>query len=428
MQVASTLLLSMASLGLVAALPPAASAAGPDARAPSFVVFGDSGYIPSYYELDDDEPPMRTIGEYMAIEVEEWLERNPSLEGFTPTPWTFETAMGSYFQASGMYPVAWAMDEYCRTWNCDFAVMLGDNIYPDGATLGADGISDERRFRQMLDQPFGAFGAGTPGFTIYSMLGNHDWRTSREAVYAQMRYLQQHPNFHMPALFYRVIPPGFEGQVEMFVIDTEVLLAGTTVRKDELDEEGNELDTGRLEEWDPHIKPANAAERNMVAWLEGALRDSTAKWKIVLGHHPLWSGAGSKYEKARALRALFLPVLCRHADAYFAGDDHTMEVYTDDCSGPDGLGKAIDQPVPLLVSGAAAKYRPLHPKFMAQQVANNPQMRNLWSKGTTWGFMHVSIEEDTMTVRTLTTPGDFSGRPVLEVEHSFPHRSLDPGP
>jgi len=164
----------------------------------------------------------------------------------------------------------------------------------------------------------------------------------------------------------------------------------------------------------------------MVAWLEQSLRESTAKWKIVLGHHALWSGAGSKFEKAHSLRALFLPALCRYADAYFAGDDHVLEVYTDDCSGADGLGEAVAQPVPLFVSGAASKYRPLHPKFMAQQVANNPQMRNLWSKGPTWGFMHARIEGDTMTVRALTAPADYSGGAVLEAEFSFPHRSHDP--
>ena len=415
-----------ATLFLAASLASTASAADTDARTASFVIFGDSGYIPAYEELDDDEPPMRTLGEYMAVEVEEWLERNPSLEGFSPTPWTFETALGSFFPASGMYPVAWAMDDYCKTWGCDFAAMVGDNIYPDGATLGADGVSDERRFKQMLDQPFAQFGAGTPDFTIYSMMGNHDWRVSREATYAQMHYLQQHPNFHMPDLFYRVSPPGFEGLVELFVIDTEVLLAGTTVHKDELDEEGNEIRTGEMEEWKQHIHPANEAERNMVAWLEQSLRESTAKWKIVLGHHALWSGAGSKYEKAHALRALFLPALCQYADAYFGGDDHVLEVYTDDCSAADGGGQAVADPVPLFVSGAASKYRPLHPKFMAQQVANNPQMRNLWSKGPTWGFMHARIEGDTMTVRALTTPTDYSGRPILEAEFSFPHRSHDP--
>lgn len=405
------------AFGVQFAVEPAVAADGEA----SFVVFGDHGYIPAYEQLDDDEPPMRTLGEYLALEAEDWLERNPSLEGFTPTPWVFESSLGSYYQASGMYPVTWAMDDYCKTWGCHFATMLGDNIYPDGATLGADGISDERRFRQMLDQPLGKLGDGVPGFTIYSMMGNHDWRVSREATFAQVEYLQQHPNFYMPDLFYRVSPPGFEGLVELFVIDTEMLLAGTEVHKDNVDAEGRDYRTGEMELWDEHIKAQTDAEKNMIPWLEDALKSSDAKWKIVLGHHALWSGAGSKFEKARSLRKLFLPALCRYADAYFSGDDHVLEVYTDNCESGEG---ALPEPLPVFVSGAASKYRPLHPRFMAHQAETNPQIRNLWSKGPTWGFMHVRTEGDRLVVQALTTPSDFSGRPVLEREFSFGNRTM----
>jgi tartrate-resistant acid phosphatase type 5 len=402
----------------------AASSAEVAGRAPSILVFGDSGYIPSYERLDQDDPPHRTLGDYLAAEARDWLERNPSLEGFTPTPWTFESALGSYMPASGLYPVAWAMDEHCRRVGCDLGVMLGDNIYPDGATLGADGIDDRRRFSDMLDRPFGRLGAGTPGFGIYAMLGNHDWRHSREGALAQMQYLQSHANFRMPGLFYRAVPPGFEGEVELFVIDTEMLLASTTVHEDSLDEQGNERRTGEIETWPAHIRPQTAEERQMVEWLARSLAESTARWKLVFGHHALWSGGGSKHEKARALRHLLLPALCRHADAYFAGDDHMLEVYTDDCK---AVNDSRPAPLPLLVSGAAAKYRPLHPRFMAQQAANNPQVQNFWSKGSVWGFMWVRLTGDRLELQVFTTPADLSGRPVLETRFDFPRRSMATG-
>jgi hypothetical protein len=398
-----------------------AAAADRTGRTSSIAIFGDSGYIPSYERPDADAPPLRTLGDYFAAEARDWLERNPSLDGFTPTPWTFESALGSYMPASGLYPVAWAMDEHCRRAGCDFGVMLGDNIYPDGATLGSDGITDARRFEDMFDRPFGRLGAGTPGFGIYAMLGNHDWRHSREGALAQVRYLQQHPNFRMPGLYYRAVPPGFDGEVELFVIDTEMLLASTTVYKDALDELGNELKTGEVEVWDAHIRPQTAEERAMVEWLTRSLAASTARWKLVFGHHALWSGGGSKHEKARALRRLLLPALCRHADAYFAGDDHMLEVYTDDCRKVEG---GLPAPLPLLVSGAAGKYRPLHPGFMAQQARNNPEIRNLWSKGSTWGFMWARIAGDRLELQVFTTPTDLSGRPVLEAKFDFPRRTL----
>lgn len=406
---------ALAALALGSAI---ATPAAAQERAIRFAVVGDTGYIPSYDQPDADEL-YPTLGDYLGAEAADWLEHHPDLTGFTPTPWTFESAFGGFTAASGMYPVARATDEICRRDGCDFAAMVGDNIYPDGATLGADGISDERRFSEMLDKPYGQLGAGTENFTIYAMMGNHDWHISREATMAQLAYLQNHPNFTMPGLFYSAVPKGFEGELEIFVIDTEMLLASTVVKKDVLDAEGNELDTGELEEWPDFVKPATDAEKGMVPWLEQALTSSKARWKIVIGHHALWSGGGSKYEKARSLRALLLPALCKYADAYFSGDDHMLEAYTDDCSTVPGSPR---KPLPLIVSGAGSKYRTLHPAFMAQQAANNPQIRNLWSKGTVWGGVHVTLEGDRMTTAFYSTPSDMSGRPVAEPSFTFERR------
>jgi len=184
---------------------------GASAAPVSFLAIGDTGYIPAYKQFDHGETPPRNLGAYMAAEADDWLESHPDLTGFTPTPWVFETAHGGFMNASGMYPVAWAAKEVCRREGCRFAAMLGDNIYPDGATLGADGIADARRFEDMLDKPYGDLGAGVPDFTIYAMMGNHDWHISREATMAQLAYLQAHPNFTMPGLFYRATPNGLEG-------------------------------------------------------------------------------------------------------------------------------------------------------------------------------------------------------------------------
>ena len=386
-------------------------------RSASFVVVGDTGYIPSYERFEDDDAPMRTIGDYMALMQEDWLERNPDMEGFRPTPWVFESALGSYMEASGMWPVALAADEVCKRTGCDFATMLGDNIYPDGATLGADGISDERRFYDMLDRPYGKLGQGVENFTIYTMMGNHDWHISREATVAQLEYLQSHPNFTMPDFYYSAVPKGFEGFIELFVIDTEMLLASTTVYEDNLDDDGREVRTGELDSWPDFVRPATDGEKRMTDWLRDALAASDAHWKIVLGHHAVWSGGGSKFEKAHALRALYMDTLCEYADVYISGDDHMTEVYTDTCD-------MTDRPVlPTLVSGAGSKYRPLHVRFHANQLANNPNLENLYSRGSDWGFLKLDLNEDALTVNIFSAPTDMEGRPIDEGSVSFKRRS-----
>lgn len=394
--------------------------ASAEGRSAGFAVVGDTGYIPSYERLGEEEAPHRTLSEYLAAQAEDWLKRNPDMTGFRPTPWVFESAIGGYIDASGMYPVAYAADEVCRTLGCDFAAMVGDNIYPDGATLGADGISDERRFHDMLDRPYGKLGEGVENFTIYAMMGNHDWRVSREATVAQMAYFQQHPNFTMPDFFYRAVPAGMEGFVEIFVIDTEMLLASTQVHKNNLDAEGREVRTGKMEAWDDFVKPATEGEKRMVEWLEESLAASDAHWKIVIGHHAVWSGGGTKFEKAHSLRALYMNSVCKYADAYISGDDHMMEVYTDDCRNEEVSGAPV---LPALVSGAGSKYRPLHPKFMANQLAANPGLANPFSNGSIWGFMHIGLNEEDMTVRVYSTPEDMSGRPIQETTLIFKRRS-----
>src|SRR5262249_27389324 len=161
--------------------------------------------------------------------------------------------------------------------------------------------------------------------------------------------------FYMQGLFYRVQPPGARGEVEIFAIDTQMLLAAQKIPEAALADDGSEASSTEVEEFEPWSVPQTDAERNMVAWLESALASSTARWKIVIGHHPRWSTAGSKFQQARALRKLILPTLCRHADLYLAGHEHTLEVHEDDCS--DATGRKMT-PLPNVVSGSASKMRP----------------------------------------------------------------------
>ncbi|WP_162300049.1 metallophosphoesterase [Kineobactrum sediminis] len=387
----------------------------------SFVIFGDSGYIPAYEDVDTDETPLVTVEDYLAEERSAWEKRHNTTE-FKPAPMVFESTVGGFLPASGLYPVAWAMEDTCKQKGCQFAAMLGDNVYPDGGTLGADARFDSRRYRDMLHKPFHTLGSGIENFTIYSVMGNHDWRISREATMSQMLYLQEHPSFYMPDYFYRVSPPATAGDVEIFVIDTEMLLASTTVYKDKLaaDGSGREVSDSEIDEFPAHAAPQTAAEQNMVDWLEHALATSAAKWKIVLGHHALWSGGGSKFEKARALRKLFLPALCRHADAYFSGDDHMLEIYTDGCAGIEGAAAA---PLPTMVTGAGAKWRPNHPAFIAQQEKKYPGLTTVWSRGPTWGFMYVTLDGEQMHIEAIVPDTDFSGSSTVEKTVTFTRRS-----
>ncbi len=412
-----------ASLSVVALLAGCA-AQQPNDRKPGtdgfgFLAFGDGGYHYDYLDPDDVQKDAEA---YIAHERAEWLEDRRAPDEFAAAP-PHALPDGRVVAASGALPVAAAMRNYCSDHDCRFATMLGDNIYPEGATAGADGRSDADRFRAVFAAPYGRFGELAPGFRIYAALGNHDWKTSRAGALAELHYLERTPPFYMDGFFYRVTPAGLQGQVELFVLDTELLLAQVSVPETAVDWDGSEI---LLPESDG---PAAGARQQLqaesgedrVAWLERALATSTARWKIVIGHHPLWSTAGSKFAQARALRQLVLPALCRYADLYLAGHEHTLEMHLDDCT--KALPGEHVPPLLQVVSGAAAKQRPSNGAFAAKQQASNPELHSLYSRGMAWGFAHVSIDGDRATVRLLSTPNDAGGRPVEEFHYSVERRS-----
>lgn len=386
----------------------------------SLLVFGDHGYHLDYLDAEDRRPPL-TLDQAIALERAEWVEDKRPPGEFQPSAFVRLPDTGGYVPASGMMPVARAMAEYCRTNRCDMGVMLGDNIYPDGPTGGADGRDDAKRFEDILLTPFRDFGTLASDFRIYATLGNHDWRTSREAAMAEVRYLETTRPFYMDGIIYRVAPAAGNGDVELFVLDTEVLLAGTTVHKAELADDGSELPATKIEVPRPWTKPQTERERNMVAWLEQSLRQSNARWKIVMGHHPLWSSAGSKFEQAKALRRLILPTLCRYADMYLAGHEHTLELHADSCANAVPGEKL--PPLPHIVSGAAAKHRPVNRWFMEHQAGNNPELATYYAKGVIWGYVHLTLDRDRAIARVITTPNDGSGTNAVEATHVYDRRT-----
>jgi len=362
-----------------------------------------------------------TEEQFLAKERKDWIKDKRPIDELAYPPMYRLPVNGSVIAASGQMYVAKAMRDYCAARGCDFGALLGDNIYPDGATAGADGRDDAARFRDLFTIPYGPLGEGRPQFRIYSVLGNHDWHTSREGAMVQVRFLERSPPFFMNGLFYRVAPPAARGEVEIFALDTQVLLAGTTVPEARLTDDAREAPATELEKLEPWAAPQTQAERDMVQWLEAALANSRARWKIVIGHHPLWSTAGSKFEQAKVLRRLILPALCRHADLYLAGHEHTLEVHTDDCSAAISDKRT---PLPQVVSGSAAKMRPINSAFLRHQLQANPQLRTPWARGLAWGFSHLTFEGDRVTVRMVQVPDDGSAAHVA-YEQSFARRGSD---
>jgi len=360
--------------------PPVEESAVESGPSIDFIAVGDSGYETPWFSF---------FGSWYGVRAQHWAPGESGLP-----------VMGPLLQ------------NYCKANNCDFGLMLGDNIYPDGVE-GIDAEADQKRYDDVFIKPFAPLLDHDPDFRIFPTLGNHDWRGKRKGALAQVEFLKTTPPFDMRGLFYSVKPEGTNGLVEVFVIDTEMLLSTVTVYEPHLNDDGTEArDISDIDDIGKHVGTLTEAEKAQMNWLREALAASTSEWKVVMGHHPLWSSGSTKFEQAHALRKILLPVICGNADAYFAGHEHTLEVHTDSCSVDAAEGQQSD-PLLHVVSGTFSKSRPLHPGFMVYQAATYSQLDSPYVRGKipegeenqfkqAWGFAHVSLLGDKATVRIIT--------------------------
>ena len=325
-----------------------------------FIAFGDGGYNVDYPKNSVLKKP-KTKAEFIAAEKKDWLDEYRPIEEFNHAPIHIYPNSNIATEKSGAFPVGIAMAKLCAIKHCQFGIQLGDNIYPDGAGAN-DGKDDQQRMHDLILAPLKPLFEQQPDFKVYSALGNHDWNSSRKGVALQTAWMQQHPNFHMETQGYYRYTIGSPGQdIEFFVLDTNMLLSGQTFYEIPLSPDGSESDlqtalakgTAKLEDFAKHETPLNGEDKKQLQWLEQGLKQSKAKWKIVYGHHILWSIGGTKYDEGHVLRRLIMPVLCQYADAYIAGHEHDLELLTDDCS--LYLQTNNRPPLPLVISGAASK-------------------------------------------------------------------------
>jgi tartrate-resistant acid phosphatase type 5 len=96
-------------------------------------------------------------------------------------------------------------------------------------------------------------------------------------------------------------------------------------------------------------------------------------------------------------------------------------VHTDNCV--SAVGGSNVPPLLQVVSGAAAKHRPLNSWFQAHQAKKSEELTTFFAKGIVWGFVHLTFQADQMVVNVVTTPNDGSGTVAVEYTTSFARRT-----
>jgi len=170
----------------------------------------------------------------------------------------------------------------------DLGITLGDNFY----RCGVRG-TDDKKWKLRWEDIY------TPmGIPFYASLGNHDYGHPfiicpmfQGSPDAQVAYTQLSASWRMPARYYTYVA----GPARFIAIDTE----------------------GWSEE--------------QLSWLEKVLKDSQdepgVRWRIVYGHHPMYSsGHHANERRIGVLRKVFVPLFQKyHVDLYIAGHDHSLE-------------------------------------------------------------------------------------------------------
>jgi tartrate-resistant acid phosphatase type 5 len=196
--------------------------------------------------------------------------------------------------------VAQQMGLACAQAKAAFVISVGDNFYEDGVAS-----VDDKHWEKSFEHVYTAPSLQVPW---YVALGNHDYRGSVEA---QLAYGKTDARWRMPARYWRqVMAVDPATNAEFFFIDTTPMISEYT-RHPENPRMVLELQTQNVPQ--------------QLAWLDQALGSSAAPWKLVVGHHPIYS-AGLGHGSEQDLIDKLLPILQKHGvQAYFCGHDHDLQ-------------------------------------------------------------------------------------------------------
>lgn len=199
--------------------------------------------------------------------------------------------------------VAEQMGKTASEIRAQFIIATGDNFYPSGVISEWDPL-----FRYSFEDIYTAFSLQ---WDWYPVLGNHDYKSNPDA---QVKYSTISRRWQMPARYYSKkfsIFGDTTQQVLIAFIDTNPLIP----------------EFYKNSEYGPNVRTQDSAKQKK--WLAKVLSDRSPniKWKIVVGHHPMYSG-GSRTETydTKAIRNSLQPLFDKYGvDVYLAGHEHSLQ-------------------------------------------------------------------------------------------------------
>jgi tartrate-resistant acid phosphatase type 5 len=215
--------------------------------------------------------------------------------------------------------VATQLIKYARNYNASFIISTGDNFYPAGVSSASD-IQWQGSYEDVYPQD-------SLPIKWYVVLGNHDYMADPQA---EIDYSMTSSRWIMPSRYYTL-----DKDLDSV---SKVLFVFTDTSPFDEHSYNTSSDTSGITEQD------TLEQKN---WITNMLQTSSAMWKIVVGHHPLYSG-GVHGDNATLINRLSTVFDANDVDYYIAGHDHNLEYLTHE--GSD---------VQFLISGGGSKTHPI---------------------------------------------------------------------
>ncbi|KAL4575627.1 hypothetical protein LXL04_022477 [Taraxacum kok-saghyz] len=255
--------------------------------------------------------------------------------------------------------VAFQMGKMGDKLDVDFIISTGDNFYDDGLTDDEDPLFVES-FTEI-------YTADSLQKQWYSVLGNHDYRGN---VLAQLSPALKKRDSKWLCLRSFIVNSGI---VDFFFVDT------TPFQDKYFTEEDHDYD------W-RGVHPREEYLSNVLKEVEMALEVSSAKWKIVIGHHTIFSAG--HHGNTQELVDQLLPILeANEVDLYINGHDHCLQHISSENS-----------QLQFLTSGGGSK------AWRGEFNEWDPNQMKFYYDGQ--GFMTLRVTEDEMSVAFFDVFGD----------------------
>ena len=281
---------------------------------------------------------------------------NKALNFFVISDWGWSGEKQQQVVANGMAIQAEQMDP-------QFIVSCGDNFQIAGVTSTTDPL-----WKSNFENVYNQKSLQVDWFPVF---GNHDYKGSTQA---QIDYSKISPRWKLKDHYYTCVRKINDSISARFIfLDTPPLV--------------NQYHTkGGY----PDVAVQDTALQ--IKWLKDVLANSKEQWKLVFGHHPVYS-ASDKHGNTPEMIQRVKPLLEKyHAQFYFCGHDHDFQRLREN-------GKTVD----YIVTGTSGEPRP-----------SSMNELSLFSNSTP-GFSEVTFHADSIRVVFMGA----NGEPLYTIERSY---------